>query len=252
MDFPHYLDRTITIEAPPDLVFQYFTTDDRWAAWWGPGSTIDPRRGGRLFIRHPGGIEAGGEVLEVVVPERVVFTYGFASGDPMPLGASRVSIYLETVPRGTRVRLHHEFTDEAVRDHHIRGWRYQLSVFTNVVLDSLHADAAGVVDRWFTAWSETDAAMRGRALADLAAPDVRMRDRFSAVEGIDELSQHIGAAHKFMPGLRMEKSGAVRHCQGTVVVDWIAKGPDGQQRAAGTNVFALGADGRIESVTGFW
>jgi hypothetical protein len=72
------------------------------------------------------------------------------------------------------------------------------------------------------------------------------------VEGVDELSQHIGAAHVFMPGLRMEKSGAARHCQGTLLVDWIAKGPDGQQRAGGTNVFALRADGRIESVTGFW
>ncbi len=79
-----------------------------------------------------------------------------------------------------------------------------------------------------------------------------MRDRFSAVEGIEDLSQHIGAAHKFMPGLRMEKSGEVRHCQGMVLVDWIAKGPDGQQRAAGKNVFVLREDGRIESVTGFW
>ena len=50
----------------------------------------------------------------------------------------------------------------------------------------------------------------------------------------------------------MEKSGEVRHCQGMVLVDWIAKAPDGQQRAAGKNVFVLREDGRIESVTGFW
>jgi uncharacterized protein YndB with AHSA1/START domain len=252
MNLSHHLDRTITIEAPQDLVFRYFTTDDRWAAWWGPGSTIDARAGGRVFIRHPGGVEAGGEVLEVVVPERIVFTYGFASGDPMPIGASRVSIHLENVARGTRVLLHHEFTDAAVRDHHVQGWRYQLSVFANVVLDRLHADAARTVDAWFSAWSDTDATSRAAALDAIGAPNVRMRDRFSAVEGVDELSQHIGAAHKFMPGLRMEKNGAVRHCQGLVLVDWIAKGPDGQQRAAGTNVFVLGEDGRIESVTGFW
>ena len=29
-------------------------------------------------------------------------------------------------------------------------------------------------------------------------------------------------------------------------------GPDGKPRGSGTNVFALGADGRIVSVTGFW
>jgi uncharacterized protein YndB with AHSA1/START domain len=252
MDFSHELDRTITIEAPQDLVFRYFTTNDRWAAWWGPGSTIDARSGGRVFIRHPNGIEAGGEVLEVVPPERIVFSYGFASGDPMPIGASRVSIQLERAAKGTRVHLHHAFTEAAVRDHHIQGWRYQLSVFANVVLDQLHGGAAQSVDAWFSAWSDTDADSRTGALATIAAPDVRMQDRFSAVQGVDELSQHIGAAHKFMPGLRMEKSGTVRHCQGMVLVDWIAKGPDGQQRASGTNVFQLGEDGRIGSVTGFW
>ena len=79
-----------------------------------------------------------------------------------------------------------------------------------------------------------------------------MRDRFSAVQGLDDLREHITAAHKFMPGLRMEKGGAPRHCQGMVLVDWVAKGPDGQPRASGTNVFTLQEDGRIESVTGFW
>jgi uncharacterized protein YndB with AHSA1/START domain len=251
-EYPHYLDRTITIEAPQDLVFRYFTTNDRWAAWWGPGSTIDARSGGRVYIRYPNGIEVGGEVLEVRPPERIVFSYGFASGDPIPIGASRVSIRLERAQGGTRVLLHHEFAEPTVRDHHVQGWRYQLSVFANVVLDHLHASVESSVDAWFSAWSEVNHEARTRALGEIGAPDVRMRDRFSAVQGIDELSQHIGAAHKFMPGLRMEKSGTVRHCQGMVLADWIAKGPDGQQRAAGANVFVFGEDRRIESVTGFW
>ena len=50
----------------------------------------------------------------------------------------------------------------------------------------------------------------------------------------------------------MERNGAVRHCQGMAIADWVANGPDGHRRAQGTNVFVLGADGRIESVTGFW
>ena len=37
--------------------------------------------------------------------ERVVFTYGFESGQPIPIGASRVTITLEETPRGTVVRL---------------------------------------------------------------------------------------------------------------------------------------------------
>jgi hypothetical protein len=69
---------------------------------------------------------------------------------------------------------------------------------------------------------------------------------------VEELTAHIGAAQRFMPGVRPEKQGAIRHCQGTVLADWKAVGPDGQTKASGTNVFVLGADGRILSVTGFW
>jgi hypothetical protein len=43
----------------------------------------------------------------------------------------------------------------------------------------------------------------------------------------------------------------VRHCQGTVLADYIARSTDGRQIANGTNVFVLGADGRLEAVTGF-
>src|SRR4029078_2854199 len=79
MVLDHHLDRNITIEAPQDLVFKYFTTSERWAAWWGPGSSIEPTPGGRVVIRYPNGVEGGGEVVEVVPPERIVFTFGFAS-----------------------------------------------------------------------------------------------------------------------------------------------------------------------------
>ena len=44
MSLPYQLDRVITIAAPRETVFSFFTDNARWAAWWGPGSTIEPRR----------------------------------------------------------------------------------------------------------------------------------------------------------------------------------------------------------------
>jgi len=44
----------------------------------------------------------------------------------------------------------------------------------------------------------------------------------------------------------------VRHCQGTVLADWIASGADGAERGRGTNVFTLDPDGRIAGVVGLW
>jgi uncharacterized protein YndB with AHSA1/START domain len=248
----HQLDRTIVIGAPPAAVFEYFTDSARWAAWWGAGSTIDARPGGRVFIKYPGGNEASGEVVEVTPPSRIVFTYGYNSGAPMGPGASRVTIELDAVAQGTRLRLTHVLSDAAVRDEHVQGWRYQLSVFANVVADGLHAAVPAIVDAWFDAWNETDAASRASRLGAIASPAVRMRDRFSCVNGIDDLTPHIGASQRFMPGFRMQRAGTPRHCQGVVLADWTASGPDGQVRAHGTNVFTLGADGLIASVTGFW
>ena len=77
---PYQLDRVITIEAPPESVFSFFTDPNRWARWWGAGSTIDARPGGQVLIRHANGIEVVGEVLSIDPPTRIAFTYGFAIG----------------------------------------------------------------------------------------------------------------------------------------------------------------------------
>jgi uncharacterized protein YndB with AHSA1/START domain len=252
MELPHRLDRTVAIEAPRDIVFRYFTDNQHWASWWGAGSTIEPRPGGKMYIRHPNGVEVLGEVLEIAVPERIVFTYGFASGKPMPEGASRVSIRLDEDRGGTRLHLTHEFAEAAARDEHVQGWRFQLSLFANVVANELHAGAAELVDAWFDVWAEPDENKRLETLDRIAAPDVRFRDQFSMLDGIPDVTAHIGAALRFMPGVRLRRDGETRHCQGTVLANWLVVMSDGQQRASGTDVFLLGPDRRIVAVTGLW
>jgi uncharacterized protein YndB with AHSA1/START domain len=248
----HRLERTVVIQAEREIVFRYFEDTDRWAAWWGAGSTIDARAGGRVYIRHPNGIEAEGEVVEVARPERIVFTYGFVAGKPIPAGSSLVTVHLETSGAATRLLLTHEFADAAARDEHVQGWRYQLSVFGNVVANEVHAGAAETVDAWFAAWSEPDAGVRDAALARIAAEDISFRDRFSLISGEADLRPHLAAVHRFMPGMRLRRQGDVRHCQGTALADWVAVGADGQEKGRGTNVFVFRGAGRIESVTGFW
>jgi uncharacterized protein YndB with AHSA1/START domain len=252
MNLPQRLDRTVVIQATPSTVFSFFTDNDRWASWWGAGSTIEPRSGGRVYIRHGNGIESSGEVVDVDPPKRMVFTYGFNSGQPIPPGSSRVTITLAPHERGTRLDLRHEFADEATRDEHVQGWRYQLSVFANVVTDLVNSGAAAAVDAWFEVWAETREDARRQLLAQIASPDVQFHDRFSLLDGLDDVLPHIAATQRFMPGMRLRRAGDVRHCQGTLLVDWVAVGPDGSERGSGTNVFVLQPDGLIESVTGFW
>lgn len=248
----HSLERTVVIRATRNTVFRFFTDSNRWASWWGAGSTIEARVGGAVFIRHPGGVEVTGEVLDVIRPERIVFTYGYASGTPIPPGSSRVTIQLDEHHEGTLLTLTHEFPDAAVRDEHVQGWRYQLSVFSNLVANESNAHATDIVDRWFGAWAIADAADRAAALLSVADAKVEFRDRFSTIGGVAELVPHIGAMHKFMAGLRLERAGHVRHCQGTALADWTARTADGQPRGGGTNLFVFGVDGKLTSVVGFW
>jgi uncharacterized protein YndB with AHSA1/START domain len=247
----HRLDRTIVINAPRESVFRYFTDSSHWARWWGAGSTIDSRPGGKVYIKYPEGTEVAGEVLEVQPPERIVFTYGYVSGNPIPAGSSRITIRLADDRGATRLTLTHELADAAVRDQHVQGWRYQLSVFSNVVADEINRDAALLVDAWFDAWAEPDAAIREKTLGRIASPGIQFHDRYSNIGGLAELFPHIAAAQHFMPGLRMKRSGEVRHCQGTVLADFTVAGPDGKERASGANVFVFGPSGLIEAATGF-
>lgn len=254
-NLPHRLERTLVIQARRETVFRFFTDSTRWASWWGAGSTIDPRPGGRMRIKYPGDVEASGEVIEIAPPERLTFTYGYATGTPIAPGASLVTIRLEPCGAGgrdTRLTLAHAFSDAAVRDQHVQGWRYQLSLFANLVSNDVQQDASSVVDGWLDAWSNADATARAAALARIAEPTVQFRDRFSTIDGVDDLHLHLDAAQRFMPGVHLQRDGDVRQCQGVALADWIARSPDGQERARGTNVFILNSDGRIESVTGLW
>lgn len=247
--FPHQLDRVLFIRARRETVFSFFTDSARWAAWWGEGSSIDPRVDGRVYIRHPNGVEVHGAVVDITVPDRIVFTYATPGGQPV---ASLVTIRLDERPDGTALHLSHAFDDGAARDAHVQGWRYQLSVFANRVSDIVMARAEAVVDEWFAAWNDGDATRRDDAIGRLAVPDVAFRDRYSCVTSLDDLRAHLTAIHRFMPGMQVARTGAVRHCQWRAITDWGATAPDGTPRGSGTNVFDFDSDGRVVAVTGFW
>lgn len=249
-DLPHRLERSVVIAAQPETVFRFFTDSARWASWWGAGSTIDARPGGRVYVRHPNGIETLGEIREIDNPERIVFTFGYPSGKPMPPEGSLVTIWLEPHESGTLLRLTHDFAEPGPRDEFIQGWRFQLALFANAVADEAHANAAAVVDGWYAAWMITEEQARAEAIAKVASPGVIFRDRFALIEGSDELGKHIAASHRFMPGMSLKRKGDVRHCQGTVLSDWVASAADGTPRMSGTSVFVFGPDGKISSATG--
>lgn len=249
---PHSLARTVIIRAPRALVFRYFTDSTRFAAWWGAGSSIDARPGGAVLIRYPNAVIARGTVESLVPDERVVFTYGYDDASKaIPAGASRVTIALADDSEGTRLDLLHEFAEPQTRDHHAPGWRYQLSLFANVVARELHADVTSTVDRFISAWNEGDPFVRHKLLGEIAHERIEFHDAYAAIRGAQDLDEHIAAVHTFMPGTTLERTSEPRHCQGSVLVDWAVR-RKGEPAGRGTNYFELSAAGRIRRVVGFW
>jgi uncharacterized protein YndB with AHSA1/START domain len=247
---PYAVSREILIEADRETVFGFFTDSALWATWWGSGSTVEPRPGGALRIRHSNGFESVGEVLDLVAPERFAFTFSLQGERPVPAEESRVTIRLEQQADGTMLHLTHEVADPVMRDLLVQGWRFHFSLFANAVANYVNVGAPDVIDAWFALWTEPDAAAREATLGRIAARKVRFRDRYSRLDGIDEVVAHTGASQKFMPGIRLERQGSVRHCQGTVLAEWVARAVDGQVKMSGTNVFVLGPGLKIDSVTG--
>jgi len=189
-------------------------------------------------------------VLELAAPGRFVFTFSLQSERLIPADESRVTIHLQQQESGTLLRVTHEVADAKVAEQLVQGWRFHFSMFANAVANYVNAGAPDVVDAWFALWTEPDSAKREAALGRIAVRKVRFRDRYSRLEGVDEVVAHTGASQKFMPGIRLERKGDIRHCQGTVLAEWVARSNDGKTVMSGTNVFVLVPGLRIDSVTG--
>jgi uncharacterized protein YndB with AHSA1/START domain len=251
MSLEHILERTVTIRAQRPTVSRFFTDVERFATWWGAGSRIDPHPGGEVYIRYPNGVVAAGVCVQVNEPDRYSFSYGYESGRPVSPGASLVTVRLEEVDGGTSLHLRHAFASSDARDQHVQGWRYQLAVLANLAAAEQHRGVEAVVDRFLAAWNEVDRNARRRELEAVALPELEFRDAYSVTASIVDLVEHIGAVQLHMPGVRLDRRGPVRHCQGTAIADWVALAADGVERGRGCNVFELAPNGRISRAVGF-
>jgi len=116
------------VEAPPDVVFQFFVDPDQMVRWKGVAATLDPRPGGVYRVNVTGTHVARGEYVAVVPNERVVFTWGWeGEGNPVPPGASTVEVTLVPDGSATIVRLRHLGLPGGPEDRHAEGWEHYLA-----------------------------------------------------------------------------------------------------------------------------
>ena len=114
---PKALEITITrvFDAPRELVWKAWTDPKHLAQWWGPKNFSNPvceadaRVGGKwhIVMRAPDGREhpCGGVYLEVVEPERLVFTNIATDGDGKPILDGLTTVIFEDLGGKTKLIL---------------------------------------------------------------------------------------------------------------------------------------------------
>jgi uncharacterized protein YndB with AHSA1/START domain len=127
------VEREVRIAARPETVFEFFTDPEKQVLWMGRRAELDPRPGGIYDVEINDQSRARGEFVEVEVPSRVVYTFGWEGqeegGDgvhAIPPGSTRVEVTLEPEGDGTLVRLRHFDLPEQAREMHGQGWELYL------------------------------------------------------------------------------------------------------------------------------
>lgn len=124
---------TRVLDAPRRLVFRVWTEPLHLARWWGPqgfallACEADVRPGGswRRRMRSPeGSVHVKlGRYLEIVEPERLVFTYADEDEAGRPGPETLVTVTFAEVVGKTELTLRQTgFTTVALRDGHRGGW----------------------------------------------------------------------------------------------------------------------------------
>ena len=133
---------TRTLPATREAVFRAWTQPallERWFWPWRPSAKVDLRVGGSYEIsaEHPaiGRLRISGRYIEVVEPERLVFTWNW-DGEP---GSSEtiVTVTFHARDGATEVVVSHEgFPGSESRDQHEQGWSDVLARLVDAVRDT--------------------------------------------------------------------------------------------------------------------
>lgn len=109
---------------------------------------------------------------------------------------------------------------------------------------------AGLVERYIAAWNETDPGERRALIADTFAEGASYVDPLMAGEGMAAIDAMIEAVQQRFPGYRFRPSGSVDAHHDRIRFCWELAPQGGPAVAKGTD-FAIVAEARMTSVTGF-
>jgi uncharacterized protein YndB with AHSA1/START domain len=120
-------ERTLTIDASPETVWEFFVEPEKLMRWKGINADLDARPGGIFRCEVIPGHVARGEFVELDPPSRLVFTWGWDGNEGVPPGSSTIEVDLTGDGDRTTLRFVHKDlpSAEAVASH-AHGWDHYL------------------------------------------------------------------------------------------------------------------------------
>ena len=112
------LERTISIAASPETVWEFFVDPEKLTRWKGMKADLDPTPGGVYRCEVIPGHTARGEFVELDPPHRLVFTWGWENESAVPPGTSTIEVELTPEGNGTSLHFVHRDLPGADEDHH--------------------------------------------------------------------------------------------------------------------------------------
>jgi uncharacterized protein YndB with AHSA1/START domain len=120
-------ERTLSIDASPDTVWEFFVDPQKLMRWKGIDAELDARPGGSYYCEVIPGHTARGEFVELDRPHRLVFTWGWDGNDKVPPGTSTIEVELTSEGDGTSLRfVHRDLPDAEQVTSHAHGWDHYL------------------------------------------------------------------------------------------------------------------------------
>jgi uncharacterized protein YndB with AHSA1/START domain len=120
-------ERTLTIDASPETVWEFLVDPEKLMRWKGINADLDPRPGGVFRCEVIPGHTARGEFVELDAPNRLVFSWGWDGSEGVPPGSSTIEIELATDGEGTSLRfVHKDLPNAEAIASHAHGWDHYL------------------------------------------------------------------------------------------------------------------------------
>ena len=119
-------DRTLSIDASPETVWEFFVDPEKLMRWKGIKAELDPTPGGTFYCEVIPGHFARGEFVELDRPNRLVYTWGWEGSEDVPPGSSTIEVELGGDGDRTSLRFVHNISSAEAAASHAQGWNHYL------------------------------------------------------------------------------------------------------------------------------